>query len=106
MSGHHKQHGSDKTDAAFDRDLAALIGAADDDTAMLSRAVLSRLAERPASRFEHLAEVLVAPAPLAAGVSAGLLMIGALGYAVLPVLDGGEMLALMTLGDLLGLGGF
>ncbi len=94
------------TDAAFDRDLAALIGAADTDTAMLSRAVLSRLAERPESGFAHLAEVLAAPAPLAAGVSAGFVLIAGLGYAVLPAVGGDEILALLTLRDLLGLGGF
>lgn len=93
-------------DAAFDRDLAREIGAGDSDTAMLSRAVLSRLAERPETRAEHLAEVLAAPAPLAAGISAGLLALGALGYAVLPLIGGDEMLALMAIRDLMGFGGF
>ncbi|MBD3765546.1 MAG: hypothetical protein IE922_14515 [Sphingomonadales bacterium] len=93
-------------DAAFDRDLAQLIGAGESDTAMLSRAVLSRLAERPESRFEHLAEVLAAPAPLAAGVSAGLLALVGLGYVVMPLIGGEEMLAVITMRDLMGLGGF
>lgn len=105
MTRPDSQDRTNAADLAFERDLARLIGAEGTDTAMLSRTVLSRLAERPESRAGHLAEVLAMPAPLAAGISLGLLLIGSLGYAALPLVGGDEAIALLAISNLLGLGG-
>lgn len=101
-------------DDDFDRALGHLIGAGTADTAMLSRAVLSRLADPPGTEPAPLASVLAgvlagvlaAPAPLAAGIGTGLLLLGAAGYALAPLIGGDEALALWTMQDLFGLGGF
>ena len=97
-------------DDDFDRALGHLIGAGTADTAMLSRAVLSRLGDPPgtgpAPLASVLAGVLAAPAPLAAGIGTGLLLLGAAGYALAPLIGGDEALALWTMQDLFGLGGF
>jgi hypothetical protein len=70
----------DRLDAA----LARALGPDADDTAPLSRAVLSRLAERPAPGRAPLAEVLADPRPVAGLMLGALLLAGALGYALLP----------------------
>lgn len=85
-------------DAALDRTLARALGPDAEDTAELSRAVLSRIAGEglPAPRRPGLTEVLAAPLP-AGGLFAGaLLLAGAAGYALLPAF-GDETVALYLL---------
>ncbi|TDX25561.1 hypothetical protein [Rhodovulum visakhapatnamense] len=93
--------------ARFDSDLARLLARPEDeDTAELSRAVLSRLAEPPA-RGPGAGEVLSEPLPWAAGFGGLLLAAAALGYALLPGASGEELILWALLGDLsAGIGGF
>lgn len=86
-------------DDAFDRELAAMLAPPQADTAELSRAVLSRIAEQSGPARPPLAEVLTTPAPLGLGFAAALLSVAALGYAIVPVAD--DPLALLML-----IGGF
>jgi hypothetical protein len=71
-------------DAALEAALARALGPGAGDTAPLSRAVLTRLAARPAPRRQLLAEVLADPRPAAGLMLAALLVAGAVGYALLP----------------------
>jgi hypothetical protein len=69
-------------DKALEAALARVLGPEAEDTAPLSRAVLTRIAGQAPPRRAHLAEVLTMPLP-ATGLVLGLLLIaGALGYAV------------------------
>jgi len=87
-------------DDLLDARLAQTLGPDADDTAALSRAVLTRLAAPEATRRAPLAEVLAAPLP-ATGLMFGLLVLAvALGYGVAPV-DLDEVTALV---QILGLG--
>ena len=77
-------------DAAFDRALAReLAQPGDEDVAMLSRAVLNALAERPVAPSWSGAEVLAEPLPWAAGFMGLLFLFVGLGYASVPMFDGG-----------------
>jgi hypothetical protein len=91
----------DKDDAALDAALAQALGPRADDTAPLSRAVLSRIAMETAPPRPPLSEVLAQPAPATGLLLGGLLLAGALGYALLP----GEVEDLLLLQALIGLGG-
>jgi hypothetical protein len=87
-------------DDLLDARLAESLGPDADDTAALSRAVLTRIAGPTASDRVPLAEVLVAPLP-ATGLMFGLLFFAvALGYGIAPN-DIDEVTALV---QLLGLG--
>jgi hypothetical protein len=87
-------------DDALDAALARALNRTADDTAPLSRAVMTRLAEPTPGRRFVLGEVLVQPLP-AAGVLLGLLGFGAaLGYAFGPT--GPDEIA--AIAELLGLG--
>jgi hypothetical protein len=95
-------------DDAFDRDLAALLKTpGDEDVALMSRTVLSQLADAPASRDHPMAEVLSEPLPWAMGF-AGLMGLGVLlGYLLSSGVIGDSFLAFLALGDFFGLlGGF
>ena len=78
-----RQGGQPKVDP-LDAALAQALGPVAEDTAPLSRAVLSRLAERAPSRQVPMAEVLADPRPMAGLFVVALLLAGALGYALLP----------------------
>lgn len=83
-------------DDTLDARLAQALGPDADDTAPLSRAVMTRLAEATTSRRAPIAEVLAAPLP-ATGLMLGLLILaGGLGYALSPV-DLDEVTALVAL---------
>ena len=83
-------------DDLLDARLAQTLGPKADDTAALSRAVLTRLATPETPRRAALAEVLVAPLP-ATGLMFGLFLLAvALGYGVVPV-DLDEVTALVQL---------
>lgn len=83
-------------DDLLDARLARTLGPDADDTAALSRAVLTRLAAPEASRRAPLAEVLVAPLP-ATGLLFGLLLLAlAMGYGLAPA-DLDEVTALVQL---------
>lgn len=83
-------------DDLLDARLAQTLGPDADDTAALSRAVLTRLAAPETTRRAPLAEVMVAPLP-ATGLMFGLLLLAlALGYGVAPV-DLDEVTALVQL---------
>lgn len=90
-----------KDDTAIDAALAQALGPEADDTAPLSRAVLTRIAAETAPARPPLAEVLVQPAPATGLLLGGLLLAGALGYALLP----GEVEEMLLLQALIGLGG-
>ena len=68
-------------DAKLEAALAKALGPDAEDTAPLSRAVLSRLAEE-SNRRAPLAEVLTAPGPAAGLMLGALLLAGAFGYAL------------------------
>ena len=91
----------DALDAALARALGRALGSGADDTAPLSRAVLTRIAADATPARPPLAEVLVQPAPAAGLLLGGLLLAGALGYALLP----GEVEDILLLQALIGLGG-
>jgi hypothetical protein len=72
-------------DDAMDARLAQVLGPDADDTALLSRVVLTRLAASRTPQRTPLADVLVQPLP-AAGLMFGLLLLaGATGYTLAPV---------------------
>jgi hypothetical protein len=74
---------TDADDTQLEAALARALGPGAEDTAPLSRAVLTRIAEADRPARPALAEVLVQPGP-ALGLVAGLLLLaGALGYALL-----------------------
>jgi hypothetical protein len=81
--------------------LAQALGPEADDTAPLSRAVLTRIVQDTTPTRPPLAEVLVQPAPAAGLLLGGLLLVGALGYALLP----NEVEEMLLLQALIGLGG-
>ena len=86
--------------------LARALGKGADDTAPLSRAVLTRIAADSVPPRLPLAEVLALPGPatglLLGGLFlGGLLLAGALGYALVP----GEVEEMLLLQVLIGLGG-
>lgn len=85
-----------ENDDLLDARLAQTLGPEADDTAALSRAVLTRLAAPDAPRRAPLAEVLAAPLP-ATGLMFGLLILAvAFGYGAAPIeLD--EVTALIQL---------
>jgi hypothetical protein len=86
-------------DAALDATLARTLGPGAEDTAELSRIVLSRIADEAASPARApLAEVLVAPLPAAGALFGALLLAGAAGYALLPGLMGDEMTVILLIG--------
>lgn len=91
-------------DRAFDRGLAELLAQEAVETAPLSRAVLSRLAEdhRAGPGF---GEVLALPVPLGLAFGGLLMIAGAAGYAALPLVTGEDLPLLMVLGESLRLGG-
>jgi hypothetical protein len=92
---------TDADDDALDAALAQALGPRADDTAPLSRAVLTRIAAETTPTRPPLAEVLAQPAPAAGLLLGGLLLAGALGYALLP----GEVEDVLLLQALIGLGG-
>jgi hypothetical protein len=91
-------------DQAFDRGLAALMAQDPVETAPLSRAVLSRLAQDSVPRPAY-GEVLALPVPLGLAFGGLLVLAGAAGYAALPLVTGEELPLLMVLGESLRLGG-
>ena len=98
--------GRPETDADFDRALArALEQPGDADVALMSRAVLNALAEAPAPARGPGAEVLAEPLPWVAGFAGMLLLFAGLGYAAVPLLDGGVIHAVAEMGDVLTLMG-
>ncbi len=90
----------DRQDAKLEAALAKALGADADDTAPLSRAVLSRMVAIEKRRWPDLAEVLTAPLPVAGLMLGTLLIAGALGYALVP----GEVQDLMALQVFIGQG--
>ena len=95
-------------DAEFDRHLRALLAMpGDDDTAVLSRNVLSQLAREPKDAQAPMQAVLCEPLPWGVGFSVLLLTGGLLGYLWSAGFAGDEILTLIALGDPLSLiGGF
>lgn len=103
-------HDDDPDDTAFD---AALSAALKEDipveTPMLARAVLTRLAEE--ERLEPMRPsgwgtvALDHPERLALGYGVLLLLAAGLGYALMPFLGGEDALALLALGEAIGLSG-
>jgi hypothetical protein len=87
---------TDSDNAKLDARLARTLGPDAEDTAALSRAVLTRLAGPEAPRRPPLAEVLAAPLPVTGLMSGLLLFAVALGYRVAPV-DLDEVTALVQL---------
>ena len=86
--------------------LARALGKGADDTAPLSRAVLTRIAADSVPPRLPLAEVLALPGPatglfLGGLLLGGLLLAGSLGYALVP----GEVEEMLLLQVLIGLGG-
>jgi hypothetical protein len=81
--------------------LAQVLGPGADDTAPLSRAVLTRIVQDTTPARPPLAEVLVQPATATGLLLGGLLLVGALGYALLP----NEVEEMLLLQALIGLGG-
>lgn len=75
---------TDKDDAELDAALARILGPAAEDTAPLSRAVLSRMVSETTPRRRGLTEVLVAPLPASGLMLGALFLAGALGYALVP----------------------
>lgn len=73
-----------KDDDALDAVLAEALGPEAGDTAMLSRAVLTRLAEEGAMRRAPLSDVLAMPLPATGLMLGTLLLAGAMGYALVP----------------------
>jgi hypothetical protein len=71
-------------DATLDAALAQALGTDAQDTALLSRAVLTRLAEDRHPPRPALAEVLTDPLPATGLMLAALLMAGLAGYALVP----------------------
>jgi hypothetical protein len=89
-----------QSDAALEANLAQALGPEADDTAPLSRAVLSRMTETATSPRQPLSEVLADPLPVAGLLLGSLLLAGALGYALVPR-DIGDAIVLY---DLIGRG--
>ena len=89
-----------RQDAELEAALATALGAGADDTAPLSRAVLSRMVTDERRHWPALAEVLTAPVPAAGLMLGALLIAGALGYALVP----GEVQDLMALQVFIGQG--
>ena len=91
-------------DAAFDRALAAdLARPEDEDVALLSRAVLSTLADEGPGRAAPVGEVLAEPLPWMVGFGGLLLLFGGLGYGLVPLVDGGVVRAVSELTDIVSL---
>ena len=90
----------DRQDAKLEAALFKALGAEADDTAPLSRAVLSRMVATEKRHWPDLAEVLTAPLPAAGLMLGALLIAGALGYALVP----GEVQDLMALQFFIGQG--
>jgi|GEM_PF-2763718 hypothetical protein len=95
-------------DEAINRDLAALLKTpGDEDVALLSRSVLNQLAEAPPGAEHHLAEVLSEPLPWAMGFAGLMGLCVGTGYLLSSGAVGDSFLALLALGDVVGLlGGF
>ena len=97
-------HTGDETQERQDSDLEAALaralGTDADDTAPLSRAVLSRMVAPEKRHRPALTEVLTAPVPAAGLMLGALLIAGALGYALVP----GEVQDLMALQGFIGEG--
>ena len=91
-------------DDSFDRALAEMLAPKQTDTAEMSRAVLSRIAQHSAPTHPPLSEVITAPVPLGAGFAALLLSAMGLGYALMPHWD--DPLVIRLFAELLLLGGF
>lgn len=93
-------------DPAFDAMLSDTLGEQPVEVSMLTRSVLTRIAQeegRPGSGFG--AEVLARPAPLVSAYALLLLGAAGLGYAALPALGGDEAALLLSLGDWFAMGG-
>jgi hypothetical protein len=88
-------------DGALETALAKALGPDAEDTAPLSRAVLTQMATTTAPHRPHLAEVLAMPGPAAGLMLGALLLAGALGYALLP----GDAVEVLMLQVLIGAGG-
>jgi hypothetical protein len=89
----------DAQDKALDDALARSLGPDADDTADLSRAVLSRIAAGTTSAPHPLAKVLAAPLPATGALCGALLLAGAAGYALLPVVAGDELALFVLFGQ-------
>ncbi|WP_138465658.1 hypothetical protein [Poseidonocella sp. HB161398] len=91
-------------DETFDARLAEMLQAPGDaDVALLSRSVMTALAEDPAGQGHdpHPARELVfEPLPWAAGLGGLLILAAGLGYALLPQLAGEDILMMFALKDL------
>ncbi len=95
-----------QSDQDFDAYLADVLrDPKQDDTAMLSRSVLSAIAAEDAGQSQNGSDAEVLSEPLAWGAGFGLLMLGLgiLGYAAIPVLDGGMLVVLTEISGLTGL---
>jgi hypothetical protein len=88
-------------DTILEAALARVLGPDAEDTAPLSRAVLTRIADQGNPARRPLAEVLAMPLPATGLMLGALLLAGALGYALLP----GDLEEIMLLQALLGAGG-
>lgn len=75
---------TDLDDKELDAALARVLGPEAGDTAPLSRAVLTRIAEQSQRRPASLAEVLALPLPASGLMLAALILFGAIGYSLLP----------------------
>jgi hypothetical protein len=88
-------------DDRLEATLAQALGPEADDTAPLSRTVLTRIVQDTTPTRPPLAEVLVQPATATGLLLGGLLLVGAVGYALLP----DEVEEMLLLQALIGLGG-
>lgn len=91
-------------DDAFDRALSAdLSRPGDDDVALMSRAVLSALAEDTGPREAPEGEVLSEPLTWGAGFVGLMLVFAGIGYAAVPLFDGGTVRLVSDLSGLMSL---
>jgi hypothetical protein len=88
------------SDAALEASLARALGPDAEDTAPLSRAVLSRMTDSARPTRQPLSEVLADPRPAAGLLIGSLLLAGALGYMLVPA----EIQDTMVLFQLIGQG--
>lgn len=91
-------------DDAFDRALAAqLTRSGDHDVALLSRSVLSALSEDSAVGTMPQGEVLSEPLTWGAGFAGLLLLFAGIGYAAVPLFDGGTSQLMSDMSGLMSL---
>jgi hypothetical protein len=88
------------SDSALEASLARALGPAADDTAPLSRAVLSRMTDTAPPPRQPFSEVLADPRPATGLLVGSLILAGALGYVLAPA----EIQDTMVLFQLIGQG--